>query len=151
MSREKKIVVYSGYRVLFEKLSNEEQGRLLMAMLNYAEYGEVPDFGGALKIAFGLIRHRMDQDAERDEKRRQTNRKNGKKGGRPRKEKGTDSRVQEPKITNRFSDITDETEMRHGGDNMDVETPQREEKRIELQKGDWGAGISLWVNRFQKV
>lgn len=151
MSNEKKIVVYSGYRVLLEKLSNEEQGRLLMAMLNYAEYGEVPDFGGALKVAFGLIRYRMDQDAERDEKRRQTNRKNGEKGGRPRKEKGTGSRQREPKITNRFPDVTDETEMRLGKDNMHVKTPQRDEKRIELQKGDWGAGISLWVNRFQKV
>ena len=45
-------------------LSNEERGRLLMAMLAYGQNGSKPDFEGTLRILWPFVQHKLDRDAE---------------------------------------------------------------------------------------
>ena len=64
------VMIYFEIRDMLELMSNDEIAAFFMAILNYAEYGEVPDFGKdkAMRMAWANMKHRIDHDAERYEK-----------------------------------------------------------------------------------
>ena len=65
-----------------EALTDEEKGRLLLAMVRYAQDGEEPQLTGAERILWPVFR----ADINNEMQRCQTLAENGSKGGRPRKE-----------------------------------------------------------------
>ena len=65
-----------------EALTDEEKGRLLLAMVRYAQDGEEPQLSGSERILWPVCR----ADIIREKEICQTLAENGKKGGRPRKE-----------------------------------------------------------------
>lgn len=50
-------------------LGYEEKGRLLEAILDYGQFGVVPEFDGLLTVAWGFIRPKLDVDATRYRKK----------------------------------------------------------------------------------
>jgi hypothetical protein len=74
-------LVYESNREAVEMLTDEERGKLFSAILNYSEYGELPDFKGALQMAFAFIRTALDRDAEKWEDKRQKRVESGRLGG----------------------------------------------------------------------
>lgn len=58
-------VVYFDIRQSVELLSKEQTADLFLAMLNYAEYGELPNLDVPTQICFNMMRSRMDYDAEK--------------------------------------------------------------------------------------
>lgn len=69
-----------------DDFSNEEAGQLFKAILKYADGNEEPEFfDRAMKIYFRRIKRYIDSANENYQKRLETNRQNGKKGGRPKK------------------------------------------------------------------
>ena len=50
------------------RLNYEEKGRLLEAILDYGEFGTVPNFDGVLGLAWDFIRPGLDKDRERYER-----------------------------------------------------------------------------------
>ena len=65
MAAEKKsFVLYHDIRTPLELLTDEQRGKLFIALLDYSEHGELPDFDGALLMAFAFIRTSLDRDAE---------------------------------------------------------------------------------------
>ena len=83
MEEKKSFLVYLDYRQHLELLTDEEKGKLLMAMFDYAESEKLPEFEGALKMAFSFIKAQLQRDCEKYKLRCEANRENGKKGGRP--------------------------------------------------------------------
>ena len=81
-------LLYYDYRQHLAILSDEERGRLLMALLDYGENGTEPDLDGAALMAFSFISGQMDRDAEKYERIVQKRREAGQKGGRPPKSDG---------------------------------------------------------------
>ncbi|MBA1336758.1 MAG: hypothetical protein HPY66_3194 [Firmicutes bacterium] len=63
MNRKKSFILYHDYRQHLELLSDEEKGKLLMALFEYSEDGVIPDFDGMLKMAFSFIKAQIDRDA----------------------------------------------------------------------------------------
>lgn len=61
---KKSFVLYHDIRTPLELLTDEQRGKLFIALLNYSEYGELPDFDGELLMAFAFIRTSLDRDAE---------------------------------------------------------------------------------------
>ena len=59
------LVLYHDIRGPLEMLSDEERGKLFLAILDYSEHGVVPDFTGALQMAFAFIQTGIDRDAEK--------------------------------------------------------------------------------------
>ena len=57
-----------------------------MALIDYSESGVVPELDGISMMAFSFIQSQMDRDSKKYENRCSSNRENGKKGGRPKKE-----------------------------------------------------------------
>lgn len=54
-------------RPCLKRLSHEEKGLLFECILDYAEYGAVPELEGMTGVAWDFIRPRIDRDAERYE------------------------------------------------------------------------------------
>ena len=81
MSDKKSFVLYHDLRAPLGLLTDEERGRLFSAIFDYSEFGETPDFTGALQMAFAFVRTALDRDAEMWESKQEKRREAGSKGG----------------------------------------------------------------------
>lgn len=70
------ISLYYSYREQLEILPDDERGRLIIALLDYAENGTIPALDGAAKMAFSFIRSQIDRDSEKYSERCRKNREN---------------------------------------------------------------------------
>lgn len=61
------IMLYFEIRPCLDRLTCDQQGMLFNAILDYGEYGVVPDFQGMLGIAWDFIQPRLDRDREKYE------------------------------------------------------------------------------------
>ena len=75
-------VLYHDLREPLELLSDEERGRLLSAIFEYSMTGALPEFSGALQLAFAFVRTALDRDAAAWEDKVQKRREAGRAGGR---------------------------------------------------------------------
>ena len=106
MSEKKAFMLYLDYKQHLELLTDAERGMLMMALFDYAaDKTEPTTLTGSAAMAFSFIRAQMDRDNQKYEEKCITNRANGAKGGRPRKEPTeSDVNPKEPKKTERFSE-----------------------------------------------
>lgn len=65
MAERPGIMFYFDMAEPLKGLSYEEKGRLLEAVLDYGQYGVVPEFEGVLSIVWGFVRPKLDADAKR--------------------------------------------------------------------------------------
>ncbi len=75
----KGILLYFDMRDMLEALDDADRGKLLLALLNYGEFGEVPDFSGGLKIAFASVKPQIDKSIAAYKAKCEQNRENAKK------------------------------------------------------------------------
>ena len=59
------IMLYFDIRPSLKRLSTQEKGVLFEAMLDYGEFGVVPELDGLLGVAWDFIQPRLDRDRER--------------------------------------------------------------------------------------
>lgn len=59
------VMFYFDIRPCIKRLSLEEKGQLFEAILDYGEYGAIPEVDGVLGIAWDFIQPKLDLDAER--------------------------------------------------------------------------------------
>lgn len=82
MATEKKaFVLYHDIRTPLELLTDEQRGRLFTAILDYSEFGSLPEFDGALMMAFAFIRMSLDRDAATWAEKRTKRVEAGRNGG----------------------------------------------------------------------
>ncbi len=63
------VMLYFDVRKCLKRFSIEDKGMLFEAILDYAELGVLPDFDGALGVAWDFIQPKIDRDREAYEKR----------------------------------------------------------------------------------
>ena len=80
---QKSFMLYYDYRKHLSILTDEERGKLLMALFDYGETKKEPELEGAALMAFSFIACQMDRDSEKYAKTVQKRREAGQKGGRP--------------------------------------------------------------------
>ena len=75
------MLYFNDLRAVRENLTSEQLGRLLCAIMDYAELYTVPDFGSdpLLKFAWDTLRQSLDRDAEAYRQKREKNRDNARK------------------------------------------------------------------------
>ena len=83
MSKMTYVCLYLDYRNQLAPLSDGARGKLVMAMLNYAATGQVPELTGPAKYVWPAFQGQIDRDFSRYQEMCRTNRRNGSKGGRP--------------------------------------------------------------------
>ena len=65
MAQKPGVMIYFDWRPCLNQLSKSEKAALLDAILDYSEFGTVPDFGsGKLGVAWGFLRPKLDRDKE---------------------------------------------------------------------------------------
>lgn len=80
-----------------KKLSDEQMGKAFRAMFAYEKRGEEYDGGDPyIEMAMGFISGAIDRNAQKYEEMCERNRRNGAKGGRPRKSGGNSENPSEP-------------------------------------------------------
>ena len=77
------VCLYMSYLQSLSPFTNEERGRIVIAMLNYAATGEIPQFEGNERFIWPSLQAQIDRDIETYQAKCARNRANGNKGGRP--------------------------------------------------------------------
>ncbi len=85
------VMLWFDLRPSLKRLSLEEKGLLFECILDYAEYGEVPELDGMTGIAWDFIQPRIDRDAERYEEVVENKRKAARKRWDKQEEAQTDA------------------------------------------------------------
>jgi len=79
-------LLFHDMRSVFEDLSDEQRGKLILHLFDYSENSTIPEIKDPLlKMAFNVNRAAIDRSAAKYKKVVERNRENGKAGGRPRK------------------------------------------------------------------
>ena len=75
------VMIYFETGRAIKTLDYETKGRLFEAILEYAEYGVVPEFDGTLAVVWPFVSDKIDRDSARYEEIKQKRVAAGKKGG----------------------------------------------------------------------
>ncbi len=86
MAANSYVCLYLSYLEALEPFSDAERGRLMTGMLSYAATGTVPSFAGNERFIWPTIQAQIDRDQKAYADRCEQNRRNGTRGGRPRKQ-----------------------------------------------------------------
>lgn len=70
------VSLFFSYREQLAMLPDDERGRLILAILDYAEKGTLPELSGAAGMCFSFIRAQIDRDSEKYDERCRKNREN---------------------------------------------------------------------------
>jgi hypothetical protein len=93
--KKKSFVLYLDQYEPIKDLTNEQKGQLLDAMFNYHGGSEYEIIDPMAKMAFSFLKQTFDRDHEKWMVKAQKNKLNGKKGGRPKKNKNKDLPTEE--------------------------------------------------------
>ncbi len=142
MDNKKAFLFYYEYEEQLKDLSDEELGRLVRAVLKYEKTGKEPQNLGLLgNMAFGFIKGNLNRDRKKYDKRSETSKINGKKGGRPKPKKPNTETYQEPKEPKK-ADIDIETDTDTVTDiDTDIDTVT-EENSISYCEQQFGRTLS---------
>lgn len=80
------VCLYVDNLELLENLSVQSVGRLSLALLHYLKNGEEPVLKGNERYVWPFLRNKLIRDQKAYAERCERNRKNGQKGGRPKKQ-----------------------------------------------------------------
>ena len=100
-SEEKKsFKLYNDYKKHFDQMTDEDAGKVIKAILAYVNFEDFPELDGAAGMAFSFIEAQLSRDRIAYDKKCETNKVNGSKGGRPPKKTEEDpAGNKEPKET----------------------------------------------------
>lgn len=59
------VMFYFDTRPCIKRLTLEEKGQLFEAILDYGEFGTVPELSGAVGVAWDFLQPKLDRDSER--------------------------------------------------------------------------------------
>ena len=109
--KKKSFLFYFDYREHLKLLTDEERGKLLMALLDYGEFGIEPELDGAARMAFSFMALQIKRDSEKYVKIREARRAAGRQGGRPRKANEDEEKQNEAKkpVTDTVTDTVTAT------------------------------------------
>ncbi len=87
--RKKSFIFYLDYQEQLNLLTDNQIGKLIRAIFKYEKSSEIMELDEVTKMAFSFIKLQLDRDREKYIEKCAINRENGKKGGRPKKQKDT--------------------------------------------------------------
>ena len=122
-------ICHDNYFDRLKRLSDEEVGSLFRNLMLYhaGRYDEMTDFVGAEGIAFDFIAEDIDRIEEKHNSQSETNRANGQKGGRPKKQT-------EPEETEQNRTKANETEQKQTKPYKDKDKDKDKEIYVGVSK-----------------
>lgn len=99
MAEKMSFLLYMDDLELLEELTMEERGQLLTAVYCHTAGLELPEMSSTARVAFIVIRKKLDRDAAKYAQQVAKNHANGSKGGRPKKKKAEDDEEESEPVT----------------------------------------------------
>lgn len=151
-------VLYHEIRKPLAILTDEQRGRLFLAILDYSEHGEIPEFGDmALDLAFAFIRQTMDNGAEKWAETSEKRAAAGSAGGKQRvanalQAKQTQANASKP---SKSSELELELELEHElepeqKDKGRAEARPRSPEEVAHKRGNYG-WVKLTDKQYEKL
>ena len=124
---------------LLEPLDDAERGRLLTALLQYANSGEIPALSGNERFLFPVFKRQLERDQAEYSEYAQRQRANGNKGGRPRANR------ENPVVFSETRKTQDDDQEQNKEQNQEQHQDEEEDTAVAVAAAAWGegAGISL--------
>jgi hypothetical protein len=171
----KSFILYIDSFEVLQHLSDEQLGKLTRLLFKYQIDGSTPEVNDPLFFPFGFIRATMDRDNEKWEKRAESARVNGTKGGRPKENQDgyqetqeTQSVISEPKepvsvsvsvsgsvnvsenvnesVSYRLPDSIESNPVTIQPDSIQLYTPTLEKKKVAPKKKDHRFADSIYAD-----
>ena len=127
------------YRDWFEGMKSfpsDLRLELYEAIISYSLNGELPTLSEKAQLLFSIIRLKIERDDNKYEARRERNRANGSKGGRPQKPTKTDNNPKNPVGFSKTDNNPKNPKNPVGGDNDNVSDNDNGSKEPEGSMGD---------------
>lgn len=125
------IKIYPDFINVVQELDNGARGRLLLAIMQYANGEEPDELTGAERIAFIVLKGQIDRDADAYEANAKKQSENGKKGGRPKK---TTAFSENPKNPPVFSESHSKPKKPEKEKDKDKDKEEEEDKDKDKDK-----------------
>ena len=106
-SRSKSFVLYTDYAKHIARLTNEEAGKLFLAIFEYAESGKVPEFSGALMMCFSFIADQIARDKEKYQDVCKKRAEAGRKGGKQKQANVANAKIESLRLANQADNEND--------------------------------------------
>ena len=113
-------ILYHSFANQFALLPMEARGELISAIFQYERTGCTDPLTPLVEMAFSFIKETLDRDRRTYEEKCEQNAKNGKKGGRPKKDisfSKTERFFEKPKKADSDSDIDSDIDIESGSEN----------------------------------
>ena len=125
------IKIYPDFINVVQELDNGARGRLLLAIMQYANGKEPDELTGAERIAFIVLKGQIDRDADAYEANAKKQSENGKKGGRPKKPTAFSENPKNPPV---FSESHSKPKKPEKDKDKDKEEEEEEDKDKDKDK-----------------
>ncbi len=133
--------LYPGYYEAYSTMSDAQFGALIRGLLYYMNYGEDPQLTGLAKHFWLGLRQQFQRDEQAYYDRVEINRKNGAKGGRPKKEETQKpTGFETPKTETQKPNENDSENENENDNNNDIDNDSDNES--ERRKGDGSLSAS---------
>ena len=125
------IKIYPDFINVVQELDNGARGRLLLAIMQYANGEEPDELTGAERIAFIVLKGQIDRDADAYEANAKKQSENGKKGGRPKKHTAFSENPKNPPV---FSESHSKPKKPEKEKDKDKDKEEEEDKDKDKDK-----------------
>lgn len=125
------IKIYPDFINVVQELDNGARGRLLLAIMQYANGEEPDELTGAERIAFIVLKGQIDRDADAYEANAKKQSENGKKGGRPKKPTAFSENPKNPPV---FSESHSKPKKPEKEEDKDKDKEEEEDKDKDKDK-----------------
>lgn len=125
------IKIYPDFINVVQELDNGARGRLLLAIMQYANGEEPDELTGAERIAFIVLKGQIDRDADAYEANAKKQSENGKKGGRPKKPTAFSENPKNPPV---FSESHSKPKKPEKDKDKDKDKEEEEDKDKDKDK-----------------
>ncbi len=130
---KKSFLLYSDAYGSIKELSQEEKGDLLDVIYLYSMGESLIEMTPMVKLAFSFIKRSLDKDTERYISKCETNKENGKLGGRPKKPKETERLLEK---ANGYSNNPENLNTNTNNNNKNIKrdnTPRLDFEKLALK------------------
>ena len=135
MAEKKSFVFYNSYEKPLSMLSDEERGKLLMALIRYSQGEEAPSISPAADMAFEFIRQNMDRDSASYEDTVRKRSAAGKQGGRPTKSQETGDEAEK---ANGFSEESKKAKKANGFSEKQTKAKKADNDNVNVNVNENG-------------
>lgn len=130
METKTSFILFADQAEVINELSDEDAGKLMKAVYNYAATGEVPNFEGILKFVFIPIRQSIDKNTEKYNAVVEKRRIAGSKGGKQRVANQANATFAKQTQANQADNDSDSVSVYDSDNNKNVITQKENKEKV---------------------